>query len=433
MGFGEWMSRGERDSSTDGAQRSDERARAAAEAVARQSYGKLVAFLAARTRDVAAAEDALSEAFAAALADWPVSGCPANPEGWLITVARRKVIDMYRGQRRDELAGEESRLLGFGLDEGSAASEVPAIPDQRLALVFACAHPAIEANIRAPLILQVVMGLDAKRIASAFLMSPAAMGKRLVRAKEKIRQAGIPFRVPEREELGERLDTVLDAIYGAFTEGWTDGAGMDSARRDLAEEAIFLCRVVTELLPGEPEALGLLALMLHAEARKRARRTSHGEYVPLAEQDFALWDAAMIAEAEELLRRASGMGSIGRYQLEGALQSAHAYRRRTGVANWEEVVQLYDALMAVAGSPVVEINRALAIAELHGAGPGLTALLEIGTDKRLVEYQPYWAARAELSARIGGKAREAYEMAIGLERDPAVRRWLQRRQAALES
>jgi RNA polymerase sigma-70 factor (ECF subfamily) len=173
--------------------------------------------------------------------------------------------------------------------------------------------------------------------------------------------------------------------------------------------------------------------MLHAEARRRARRDSNGDYVPLAEQDVELWDAAMIAEAEELLRRASGTGSIGRYQLEGALQSAHVYRRRTGVANWEEVVQLYDALMAVAGSPVVEINRALAIAELHGAGPGLAALQVIGADERLVEYQPYWAARAELLARTGsrGEAREAYEMAIGLERDPAVRRWLQWRQAGL--
>jgi predicted RNA polymerase sigma factor len=259
------------------------------------------------------------------------------------------------------------------------------------------------------------------------------MGKRLVRAKEKIRQAGIPFRVPEREELGERLDAVLGAIYGAFAEGWTDVAGTDGARRGLAEEAIFLCRVVTELLPGEPEALGLLALMLHAEARRRARRDSHGEYVPLAEQDFALWDAAMIAEAEALLRRASGMGSIGRYQLEGALQSAHVHRRRAGVANWEQVVQLYDALMAVAGSPVVAVNRALAIAELHGAGPGLAAMQVLAGVPRLAEYQPYWAARAELLARTGalGEARAAYEMAIGLERDAAVRRWLQQRQTAL--
>src|SRR5712672_2822263 len=253
------MSRDDRDASTDGAHRGGEQARAAAEAVARRSYGKLVAFLAARTRDVAAAEDALSEAFAAALADWPVKGCPANPEGWLLTVARRKVIDMFRGRRRHELAGEQLRVLAEGLDAVATDAQ---IPDQRLALMFACAHPAIDAAVRAPLILQVVLGLDAKTIASAFLTSPAAMGKRLVRAKDKIRQAGIPFSVPEREELPGRLDTVLDAIYAAFAEGWTDPGGTDLARRDLTEEAMFLARLVTELLPSEPEALGLLALLL---------------------------------------------------------------------------------------------------------------------------------------------------------------------------
>jgi RNA polymerase sigma-70 factor (ECF subfamily) len=283
------------------------------------------------------------------------------------------------------------------------------------------------------LILQVVLGLDAKTIGSAFLTSPAAMGKRLVRAKDKIRQAGIPFIVPEREELSGRLDTVLDAIYAAFAEGWTDPGGTDIARRDLTEEALFLARLVTELLPQESEALGLLALVLHAEARRRARRQGDGEYVPLAEQDPELWDWQMIYEAEALLRRASALGSIGRYQLEGALQSAHVYRRRTGHANWAEVVQLYDALLALAGSPVVAINRALAIAELQGASAALRAMPEVTADARLAEYEPYWAARAELLARTGahGEARRAYEMAIGLERDPAVRRFLQRRQSAL--
>src|SRR6266704_4255784 len=312
-----------------------------ADAVARRSYGKLVAFLAARTRDVAAAEDALSEAFAAALTDWPVKGCPANPEAWLLTVARRKTIDMHRGRRRDEIAGEELRVLALGLE---AAALNAGIPDQRLALMFVCAHPAIEASVRAPLILQTVLGLDAKKIASAFLMSPAAMGKRLVRAKDKIRQAGIPFSVPEREELPGRLDTVLDAIYAAFAEGWTDPGGTDVARRDLTEEALFLARLVAELLPEEPEALGLLALMLHAEARRRARRNMDGEYVPLANQDPALWDLKMIAEAEALILRVSALGSVGRYQLEAALQSAHVYRCRTGYANWPDVLRLYDAL-----------------------------------------------------------------------------------------
>jgi predicted RNA polymerase sigma factor len=402
----------------------------AADAVARRSYGKLVAFLAARTRDVAAAEDALSEAFASALADWPVKGCPANPEGWLLTVARRKVIDVYRGRNRDKSAAEELRVMAEGLEAAAADAE---IPDQRLALMFACAHPAIDDSIRAPLILQVVLGLDAKTIASAFLMSPAAMGKRLVRAKDKIRQAGIPFSVPERAELADRLDTVLEAIYAAFAEGWIDAAGTDTARRDLTEEAMFLARLVIELLPTEPEALGLLALMLHAEARRHARRNRHGDYVPLAEQDPELWDSQMIVEAEALLRRASDLGSIGRYQLEGALQSAHVDRCRTGRANWAEVVQLYDALLALSGSPVVAVNRALAIAEMHGARAALDAMQAVAADARLAEYQPYWAARAELLAKTGahGEARHAYEIAIGLERDVSVRRFLQQRQSAL--
>jgi predicted RNA polymerase sigma factor len=409
----------------------DAQARTTAEAVARRSYGKLVAFLAARTRDVAVAEDALSEAFAAALADWPEKGCPANPEGWLLTVARRKVIDMYRGRRRAEIASEQLKIMADGLEAAAADAD---IPDQRLALMFACAHPAIEPGVRAPMILQVVLGLDAKTIASAFLTSPVAMSKRLVRAKDKIRQAGIPFSIPEREELPARLDTVLDTIYAAFAEGWTDPGGTDVARRDLAEEAIFLSRVVTELLPQEPEALGLLALMLHAEARRPARRNPQGDYVPLAEQDPAQWDAQRIAEAEALLHRASSLGVVGRYQLEAALQSAHVHRCRTGRDNWAEVVELYDALLALVPSPVVAINRALAIAELQGPSAALAALQEIAADARLAEYQPYWAARAQLLGRSGApaEAHQAYEIAIGLERDPAVRRFLQLRQSALE-
>jgi RNA polymerase sigma-70 factor (ECF subfamily) len=299
--------------------------------------------------------------------------------------------------------------------------------------MFACAHPAIDISVRAPLILQAVLGLDAKTIASAFLMSPAAMSKRLVRAKDKIHQAGIPFSVPEREELPSRLDTVLEAIYAAFAEGWTDPGGTDLARRDLAEEAIFLSHVVTELLPSEPEALGLLVLLLHAEARRPARRNTQGDYVPLAEQDPALWDSQMIDEAEAALHRASDLGAIGRYQLEAALQSAHVHRCRTGQPNWAEVVQLYDALFVLVGTPVVAINRALAIAELHGPTAALESMRAIANDPRIAEYQPYWAARAELLAKAGAKseARQAYEIAIGLERDPSVRRFLQQRQSAL--
>jgi RNA polymerase sigma-70 factor (ECF subfamily) len=407
-------------------------ARLAADAVARRSYGKLVAFLAARTRNVAAAEDALSEAFAAALESWPRNGCPANPEAWLLTVARRKTIDLRRGQQRDEARAARMQEMAEAFEAAGSADE---IPDERLAMIFACAHPAIDAAVRAPLILQVVLGLDAKAIASAFLTSPAAMGKRLVRAKEKIRKAGIPFRVPGRDELAPRLSTVLDAIYAAFTEGWTDPGGADVARRDLTAEALFLAQIVAGLLPGEPEALGLLALMLHAEARRRARRSADGEFVPFAEQDQALWDWQKIAEAEALLRHASTFGAIGRYQLEAALQSAHVERRRTGRANWSEVVTLYDALYTLAASPVVAINRALAIAEAHGPRAGLDAMPDAAADLRLAEYQPYWAARAELLARVGEgrQARQAYSLAIGLEHDPAVRRFLEDRQEALKA
>jgi predicted RNA polymerase sigma factor len=412
----------------------DVQARSTADAVARRSYGKLVAFLSARTRDVAAAEDALSEAFASALTDWPRNGCPSNPEAWLLLVARRKLIDLGRRQRSGEIAAEDLRVLAEGLDAASAEADT-AIPDQRLALMFACAHPAIDPGIRSPLILQVVLGLDAASIASAFLMSPAAMGKRLVRAKDKIRQAGVPFRIPEREELADRLEYVLDAIYAAFAEGWVDPTGADVARRDLAEEALFLGRLVAGLLPTAAEALGLLALMSYAEARRPARRNADGEYVPLAEQDPGQWDARMIDEAEELLRRASVLNDVGRYQLEAALQSAHVDHRRSGRADWQAVVRLYDALFELTRSPVVAINRTLAVAELHGPDVALKALPDAASDARLLEYQPYWAARADLLTRAAryAEAGEAYEIAIGLERDPAVRGFLQRRQQALES
>jgi RNA polymerase sigma-70 factor (ECF subfamily) len=401
------------------------RARDTADEVARRSYGKLVAFLAARTRDVAAAEDALSEAFAAALADWPVKGCPDNPEAWLMTVARRKWIDAGRQRERSGVVDEDLEQIA-AMDGTPAGGE---IPDRRLALMFACAHPAIDAGIRAPLILQTIVGLDAATIASAFLTSPAAMGKRLVRAKSKIREAGIPLRVPEREELAGRLGTVLEAIYATFAEGWSDGAGTDTVRRDLTGEALFLARLVAEMLPREPEALGLLALMLHAEARRRARRNERREYVPLAEQDSSLWDAQMIREAEALLVRASELGAIGRYQLEAAVQSAHVARCRSGSANWAAVLEIYDALFAITGSPVVAINRALAVAEVRGAQAGLATLPDRATDARLAEYQPYWAARAELLARSGAvaEAQHAYDVAIGLEQDPAIRSFLEER------
>jgi RNA polymerase sigma-70 factor, ECF subfamily len=413
------------------AQESDERAQATAAAVARRSYGKLVAFLAARTGDVAGAEDALADAFAAALVEWPASGIPQSPEAWLMTVGRNKLIDAARRRQGRERAAGHLRLLADELAEAAADDRL--IPDDRLRLMFVCAHPAIDRAIRAALILQTVLGFDAATIASAFLLSPEAMGQRLVRAKSKIRQAGIPFRMPGREDLSERLDSVLEAIYAVFSEGWSDPAGTDLRHRNLAEEGIWLGRLVASLLPEEPEALGLLALMLHAEARRPARRDEAGEYVPLAEQDMARWNSAMIAEAEELLLRAGNLGGLGRYQLEAAVQSAHAVRRITGRSDWAAIERIYETLAALIDSPVVTINRAIAVAETKGPAAGLALLNSLALDAQLGQYQSYWAARAFLLARMENKneADEAYEMAIGLEPDPAVRRFLQRRRAEL--
>ena len=407
-------------------------ARAAAEAAARQSYGKLVAWLAARTRDVTAAEDALADAFAAALERWPKSGVPEKPEAWLLAVARRRRVDAVRRRLTREAGRDHLKLIAEEMEARMTDEE---LPDERLRLMFACAHPAIEPGVRAPLILQTVLGFDAATIASAFLVSPATMGQRLVRAKTRIRETGIPFRVPERAELGERLDAVLEAIYAAFAEGWSDPAGTETRRRNLATEGIWLGRLVATLMPDEPEALGLLALMLFAEARRTARRSADGDFVPLTEQDCDLWDRALIDEAEALLSHAAASGVVGRYQLEAAVQSAHAARRLTGHTDWPAIRALYDALFSIVGSPVVAINRAVALAETEGAMAGLAALYVLGDDKRLDEYQPYWAARAGLMARLGQvpQASEAYDRAIGLERDPAVRRFLQGKRAALRN
>jgi RNA polymerase sigma-70 factor, ECF subfamily len=396
-----------------------------AEAAARGSYGKLVAFLAARTHDVAGAEDALAEAFAGALAQWPAQGVPHNPEAWLLTVARRRMVDAVRRRRHDEEASEYFLLV----EELAQGDDPPELPDRRLELLFACAHPGIDAAARAPLMLQTVLGFDAGAIASAFLVAPATVSQRLVRAKAKIRQAGIPFNVPGRAELPERLDAVLAAIYAAYAEGWVDAEGADARRRNLAEEAIWLGRLLVQLMPAEAEALGLLALMLHAHARRAARRDAAGEYVPLGWQDTALWDHALIDEAEALLKRASALATAGRYQLEAAVQSAHAARRHGGAVPWAAIVQLYDGLQAITESPVAALNRAVALSHVEGAAAALAALPQ---DSRLADYQPYWAARADLLARSGDRqaALAAYERAIGLESDAAVRRFLQQRAAA---
>jgi RNA polymerase sigma-70 factor, ECF subfamily len=406
----------------------DQLARDAAQTVARTSYGKLIAFLTKTTRDVAGAEDALSEAFAAAMADWPHKGVPNNPEAWLMTVAKRKIVDGARRGRSGKASSDHLLLLAEELD--AMASQERHIPDERLTLMFACAHPAIDPAIRSPLILQTVLGLDATDIGSAFLVSPAAMSQRLARAKNKIKLAGIPFRVPERAELAERLDAVLEAIYAAYTKGWHDPANSQS---NLAEEAIWLGRLAVELLPQEAEAKGLLALMLFLQSRCEARRDAENEFVPLIEQDPRAWDVEMVAEAERVLLQASSMNAIGRYQLEAAIQSAHAARRVTGVTDWRAIIKLYRGLHEITSSPVVAINYAIALAEVEGPDAGLAALPSLEDNREFNQFQPYWAARAALLSKAGmiAEAVNAYEMAIGLESDPAVRRFLQTRKAAL--
>jgi RNA polymerase sigma-70 factor (ECF subfamily) len=402
--------------------RGNEAARTA-ERVARESYGRLVAFLAARTRDVAGAEDALSEAFAAALRMWPEDGVPDNPDAWLLTVARRRQTDALR-RRQTRSAGEEHlQLMAQEItDELEGADGT--IPDRRLALMFACAHPAIERGMRAPLILQTILGLTAIDIAAAFLVPPATMGQRLVRAKARIKDAGIPFAVPDKEELPERLDAVLDAIYAAYTKGWNE---VGDAAPELADEAIWLGRLLVSLMPDEPEAKGMLALMLYAEARRPARRDGNGGYVPLDQQDTALWDAAMLDLAEQLLQDASRGGPSGRYQLEAAIQSAHTARRMTGANTWPAILALYEHLERLTHSPVVTLNRAVALAEVHGPHAAIDVLEALFADKRMADYQPYWAARGHLLARLNRKdeAYEALTLAVGLATDSAVRHYLQ--------
>jgi len=345
-------------------------------------------------------------------------------------VAQRNWIDGVRRQRRGENAVDHLRLIG---EEIKAAAAEADLPDKRLSLMFACAHPALDPGIRAPLILQTLLGFDAATIGSAFLVSPTTMSQRLVRAKRKIREAGVPFELPQSTELAARLDAVLEAIYAAFAQGWADPAGTDIRRRNLAEEGIWLGRLVASLLPEEPEALGLLSLMLYAQARRDARRDSHGDYVPLADQDPTLWDKALIEEAEALLSRASAFSGTGRYQLEAAVQSAHVVRGITGHADWKAIERIYEALLAMTGSPVVAVNRAIALGETRGPAAGLEVLDALSDDRRLAEYQPYWAARAGLLARTRDfeAADAAYERAIGLESDPAVRRFLERRRTEL--
>ena len=405
--------------------RPDTAARAAADQAARTSYGRLVAILAARTRDIAQAEDALAEAFAAALQAWPRDGVPGNPPAWLLTVARRRTLDAWRHSQVEQDA--HHALLAVA-DELAQDAEQSAVPDERLRLLFVCAHPAIDAAARAPLMLQAVLGLDVARMAGAFMTAPATLGQRLVRAKARIRASGISFEYPQTLDLPQRLQDVMDGIYAAYGTGWDDVEGADAARQGLTGEAIELGRILCALMPQAPEPCGLLALMLFCEARAPARRDGTGAYVPLAQQDTTRWQRALMDEAEALLQAAARHAAPGPYQLEAAIQSAHTQRCLGASVPAQALVLLYDSLVAWRPGLGALVSRACAVADAHGAPAGLQALDALPQND-VASYQPYWAARAHLLASAADKtaARQARDRAMGLSGNAAVRAWLAQR------
>lgn len=403
---------------------------AAAAHAARESYARLVAVLAASTGDLALAEDALADAFATALERWPASGIPDNPDGWLITVARNRQRDVWKSAaaRRsaplDDAADVAAAAEAAGDADADLADPFDAvdplrIPDKRLELCFTCAHPAIDPAARTPLILQVVLGFDAAQIAAAFAVPTATMAQRLTRAKRRIARARIPFVVPDRRDLPERLPAVLEAVYGCAAITWRDDA--DS----LAGEARHLAVTLARLLEREPEAWALAALVTLSLARPRS-----GPYIPLEEQPPSSWDARLIDEGEAHLRRAAalrGPAAPGRFELEAAIQAVHLDRRRTGTVDWAAIRTLYSALLAVAPSLGAQVAAAAVIGRTDGATAGLAALPPGGEG-----FQPWWATRAELLRRAGrdAEADVAYARAIELAREPELRAFLEDRRGA---
>ncbi|KQV66108.1 DUF6596 domain-containing protein [Rhizobium sp. Root1220] len=406
----------------------------AAERVARQSYGKLIAFLAARSRDVPAAEDALSEALADALRVWPERGIPDKPEAWLLVASRRNLI---QNARHRAVQAHARPAIALAIEEAEArmadAAE-QAFPDERLKLLFACTHSAIDKSVHTPLMLQVVLGIDARAISQAFVVSPEAMGQRLVRAKARIRDAGVGFTIPDSEALPERLSAVLSAIYAAYGLGWDGLDGEDGGRGTLAGEAIWLCRALLSMLPDEPEAVGLLSLMLYCEARSGARRDADGNYVPLDLQATDRWNAIMLSEADALLRRAGTMDRFGPFQCQAAIQSVHAARRLTGATDWNSLLAFYEALLMMKPTIGAQVSHAAVLGRAKGPGIGLEYLNAV-TASEIVNYQPYWAIRAHLLAETTEHqaAEAAYLSAIGLSDSPAVRGFLMKRLAVVRN
>jgi RNA polymerase sigma-70 factor (ECF subfamily) len=411
-----------------------EHAMARAEDVARASYGRLLAILAAKDGDIESAEDCLAAAFAQALSTWPRTGVPDNPEAWILTVARNRRQDVRRSAAYQLTDSIDDASRGGALSAVSTMNEIDpdAIPDRRLALLFVCAHPAIDPAVRTPLMLQTVLGFDADDIGRAFLVPAAAMAQRLVRAKRRIRDARIPFAIPDRAQAPGRLTPVLEAIYGAYAIDFSLVAG--TAERDsLSGEAHFLATTLSELLPDEPEALGLAALISLSLARRDARGSSD-DFVPLDEQDPSRWDSKLIALGERYLHHASTFDSIGRFQLEAAIQSLHCARATTGVMDASALLRLHTALLTVAPTLGARVAHAAALGRVEGPSAGLAALDAID-DEAVRHFQPAWATRAHLLAESDrtDEAVLAYDRAISLTTDDRLRRYLERRRRQAES